>query len=119
MTKLTPRQRQALTFYQQYTAHHGYPPSVRELGRALGLRSTSTAHSHLEALVRKGYLERWVPGHPRSVVPAGLTEETRRMRDALERIRLLSAPGHRNRDELEQDLGMVNDEARAALGLGA
>jgi len=44
---LTRRQREILTFVQRYADAHGYPPSVREIGQALGLTSSSTVHSHL------------------------------------------------------------------------
>src|SRR5207245_11405495 len=55
---LTRRQREILTFVQRYADAHGYPPSVREIGQALGLTSSSTVHSHLSALGKKGYLRR-------------------------------------------------------------
>ena len=55
---LTRRQQEILTFIQRYTDAHGYPPSVREIGQALGLTSSSTVHSHLSALEKKGYLRR-------------------------------------------------------------
>jgi repressor LexA len=63
---LTRRQREILTFVQRYADAHGYPPSVREIGQALGLTSSSTVHSHLAALERKGYLRR-DPSKPRAL----------------------------------------------------
>jgi len=63
---LTRRQREILTFVQRYADAHGYPPSVREIGQALGLTSSSTVHSHLAALARKGYLRR-DPSKPRAL----------------------------------------------------
>lgn len=63
---LTRRQREILTFVQRYSDAHGYPPSVREIGQALGLTSSSTVHSHLSALERKGYLRR-DPSKPRAL----------------------------------------------------
>jgi repressor LexA len=57
-SRLTQRQKEILTFVQRYTDTHGYPPSVREIGQAMGLTSSSTVHSHLEALARKGFLRR-------------------------------------------------------------
>lgn len=63
---LTRRQREILIFVQRYTDAHGYPPSVREIGQALGLTSSSTVHSHLSALEKKGYLRR-DPSKPRAL----------------------------------------------------
>ncbi len=63
---LTRRQREILAFVQRYTEAHGYPPSVREIGQALGLTSSSTVHSHLSALEKKGYLRR-DPSKPRAL----------------------------------------------------
>lgn len=53
---LTERQRETLHFIAETVAERGYPPSVREIGEALGLASSSTVHSHLQALQRKGFL---------------------------------------------------------------
>jgi repressor LexA len=63
---LTDRQRQVLDFIKSETEKHGYPPTVREIGEALGLSSPSTVHAHLAALEAKGLLER-VKGKPRAV----------------------------------------------------
>ncbi len=63
---LTRRQKEILTFIQRHTDAHGYPPSVREIGQALGLTSSSTVHSHLSALEKKGYLRR-DPSKPRAL----------------------------------------------------
>ncbi len=63
---LTKRQQEILTFVHRYTDAHGYPPSVREIGQALGLTSSSTVHSHLSALEKKGYLRR-DPNKPRAL----------------------------------------------------
>lgn len=63
---LTRRQKEILTFIQRYSDAHGYPPSVREIGQALGLTSSSTVHSHLTALEKKGYLRR-DPSKPRAL----------------------------------------------------
>ena len=66
MKDLTPRQRQILEFVDEEARHRGYPPSVREIGKAVGLTSTSTVHAHLSALVAKGYLQR-DPTKPRAL----------------------------------------------------
>jgi len=58
MEDLTPQQAKVLQTICDYIDEKGYPPSVRELGERLGLKSTATVHSHLKTLERKGYLER-------------------------------------------------------------
>ena len=63
---LTDRQRQTLEFIAETVADRGYPPSVREICEALGLASSSTVHSHMQALQRKGYL-RIDPTKPRAI----------------------------------------------------
>lgn len=65
-SRLTHRQQEILTFVRRYTESHGYPPSVREIGQAMGLTSSSTVHSHLGALERKGFLRR-DPSKPRAI----------------------------------------------------
>ncbi len=55
---LTKRQQEILDFLRSFTAGNGYPPSVREIGEAVGLSSSSTVHSHLSALEGKGYIRR-------------------------------------------------------------
>ena len=66
MTDLTPRQRQVLEFIDAEVRQRGYPPSVREIGEAVGLSSSSTVHAHLAALQDKGYLRR-DPTKPRAI----------------------------------------------------
>ncbi len=63
---LTKRQREILDFILSEIARKGYPPSVREIGSAVGLSSSSTVHSHLAALEKKGYLRR-DPTKPRAL----------------------------------------------------
>ncbi len=55
---LTPRQRQILEHLALSIRRSGVVPSIREIGRAVGLRSPSTVHQHLDALERKGYIKR-------------------------------------------------------------
>jgi repressor LexA len=55
---MSERQRQVLELIRRTVAERGYPPSVREIGEALGLSSPSTVHSHLSSLVKAGYLRR-------------------------------------------------------------
>jgi len=66
MTDLTPRQRQVLEFIDTEVRVRGYPPSVREIGEAVGLSSSSTVHAHLAALQEKGFLHR-DPTKPRAM----------------------------------------------------
>lgn len=64
---LSERQQQVLDYIRKTVAGRGYPPSVREIGEALGLSSPSTVHSHLTALVAAGALHR-DPSKPRAIV---------------------------------------------------
>ncbi len=57
-TDLTERQRTILAMIHDHVSAHGYPPSVREIGDAVGLRSPSSVHAQLETLEAKGYLRR-------------------------------------------------------------
>jgi len=63
---LTDRQRSILEFIVTQQQVRGFPPSVREIGEAVGLTSPSTVHSHLETLQRRGYLPR-DPTKPRAI----------------------------------------------------
>jgi repressor LexA len=65
-TDLTERQRQILDLILETVNRRGYPPSVREIGEAIGLSSPSTVHSHLSSLVEGGYLRR-DPTKPRAI----------------------------------------------------
>jgi repressor LexA len=64
--RLTKRQEQILDFIRAEIHKRGYPPSVREIGTAVGLSSSSTVHSHIAALETKGYLRR-DPSKPRAL----------------------------------------------------
>jgi repressor LexA len=64
--KLTSRQRGILEVIEKSMRDRGYPPSVREIGEAVGLTSPSTVHSHLASLQRMGYLFR-DPTKPRAI----------------------------------------------------
>jgi repressor LexA len=55
---LTDRRLQVLRFIEEATRKHGYPPTVREIGEAVGLRSSSSVHFHLRELARMGLLHR-------------------------------------------------------------
>jgi repressor LexA len=64
--QLTDRQRQVLEMIDQSMRDRGYPPSVREIGTAVGLTSPSTVHSHLLSLEKMGFLRR-DPTKPRAI----------------------------------------------------
>lgn len=70
---LTPRQRKVLEVIRNWVKDFGYPPSVREIGDAVGLTSTSSVHHQLRALERKGYLRR-DPNRTRAVDVRGPEE---------------------------------------------
>ena len=63
---LTARQQEILHFVNAHLAQHGYPPTVREIGAAVGLTSSSTVHAHLANLERDGFLRR-DPTKPRAM----------------------------------------------------
>ena len=64
--KLTQRQSEVFDFVRGYAREHGYPPAVRDIGRALGLASPSTVHGHLAKLERAGLVRR-DPTKPRAL----------------------------------------------------
>ena len=66
MEKLSKRQLDILNFIKQKVQEKGYPPSVREIGQAVGLASSSTVHGHLSRLEEKGYIRR-DPTKPRAI----------------------------------------------------
>jgi repressor LexA len=80
--KLTKRQQQIFDFIKRYTSEKGYPPTVRDIGHAIGLTSSSTVHAHLANLERLGMLRRdptkpramevLVDKAKRAIVPSGL-----------------------------------------------
>ncbi len=63
---LTKRQQEIFDFIKRYTAEFGYPPTVRDIGKAVGLASSSTVHAHLANLERVGMLRR-DPTKPRAI----------------------------------------------------
>jgi len=68
--ELTGRQQEIWTFLVSYVDEHGYPPTVREIGEAVGLASPSTVHAHLANLERAGLLRR-DPTKPRALELVG------------------------------------------------
>ncbi len=71
--KLSKRQQDILDFIKVEVKQKGYPPSVREIGEAVGLASSSTVHGHLARLEKKGYIRR-DPTKPRAIEVLGLEE---------------------------------------------
>jgi repressor LexA len=63
---LTKRQQEIFDFIKRYSAKHGYPPTVRDIGKAIGLTSSSTVHAHLANLEKVGLLRR-DPTKPRAI----------------------------------------------------
>lgn len=63
---LTKRQQEIFEFIKRYSARHGYPPTVRDIGKAVGLASSSTVHAHLANLEKIGLLRR-DPTKPRAI----------------------------------------------------
>jgi repressor LexA len=63
---LTKRQQEIFDFIKKYSAGHGYPPTVRDIGKAVGLASSSTVHAHLANLEKVGLLRR-DPSKPRAI----------------------------------------------------
>ena len=63
---LTKRQQEIFDFVKKYVGEHGYPPTVRDIGKAIGLTSSSTVHAHLANLEKLGVLRR-DPTKPRAI----------------------------------------------------
>lgn len=63
---LTPKQKKVLEFVKKYSSKHEFAPSLREIGRHIGVNSPATVHQHLTALEGKGFLER-EKSQPRSI----------------------------------------------------
>ena len=63
---LTKRQQEIFDFIKRYSSQHGYPPTVRDIGKAVGLTSSSTVHAHLANLEKLGLLRR-DPSKPRAI----------------------------------------------------
>jgi repressor LexA len=64
--ELTKRQQEIYDFIRKYSARYGYPPTVRDIGKAVGLASSSTVHAHLANLEKAGLLRR-DPSKPRAI----------------------------------------------------
>lgn len=73
MTKLSSRQQAILDYIKSEVREKGYPPSVREIGEAVGLASSSTVHGHLDRLEKKGLIRR-DPTKPRAIEIIGMND---------------------------------------------
>ncbi|TYS91265.1 transcriptional repressor LexA [Rossellomorea aquimaris] len=85
MTKLSKRQQDILEYIKIAVREKGYPPSVREIGEAVGLASSSTVHGHLARLESKGLIRR-DPTKPRAIEILNLEE------DMIPRQRVVNVP---------------------------
>src|SRR5205807_9057999 len=88
IVELTGRQQEIWTFLVDYVDRHGYPPTVREIGEAVGLASPSTVHAHLANLERAGLLRR-DPTKPRALELIGREKTVGDSVVALPRLPLL------------------------------
>ena len=70
MEKLTAKQQKIYDYIQTFSAEHGYPPSVREIGAAMGLKSPSTVHFHLKGLEEAGVIIK-AEGKTRAITLSG------------------------------------------------
>ena len=92
--ELTKRQQEIFDFIKRYSAKYGYPPTVRDIGKAVGLASSSTVHAHLANLERLGLLRR-DPTKPRAIE---LLDRVQRdvgsaVQDAVESVKVMIRPG--------------------------
>jgi repressor LexA len=85
---LTERQREIWDYLVEYADRHGYPPTVREIGQAVGLASPSTVHAHLANLERAGFLRR-DPTKPRALELVGRKPAQAPAREEPRRLPLL------------------------------
>ena len=107
---LTRRQQQALDFIKASIAEHGWPPTLREIGDHMGIKSTNGVNDHLNALIRKGYLTRRGEGvgprsgKSRAIAP--IAQPGSKERTALAQLRDIAGwvrkhPGDRVADALD------------------
>jgi repressor LexA len=84
---LTKRQQEIYDFIRKYSAKYGYPPTVRDIGKAVGLASSSTVHAHLANLEKIGRLRR-DPSKPRAIELLGTAVDA-----AVGSVRSIVSPG--------------------------
>lgn len=88
VSKLSNRQQAILEFIKNEVRDKGYPPSVREIGEAVGLASSSTVHGHLERLEKKGLIRR-DPTKPRAIEIRDGSEELAQFTHSVARVPLI------------------------------
>jgi DNA-binding MarR family transcriptional regulator len=69
----SPRQLDALRVFSEFQGVHGFPPTMRDIGRRLGIRSTNAVNDLLRGLERKGYIEQSKLSRGRLITPKGKT----------------------------------------------
>ncbi len=109
MKGLTTRQREVLEYIAGSISETGYPPTIREIGLALAIRSTNGVNDHLKALARKGYIERDT-SKSRAILLTGMAE------DALG-LDGNPAPGVVSRDDSSRETVEVPVFGRIAAGV--
>jgi repressor LexA len=104
--ELTGRQQEIWAFLVDYVDRHGYPPTVREIGEAVGLASPSTVHAHLANLERAGLLRR-DPTKPRALELTGREQEATVTMPKLPLLGQIAAGGPLLADQnVEDELGV-------------
>src|SRR3954453_2563342 len=90
---LTKRQQEIFDFIKRYSAKHGYPPTVRDIGKAVGLAWSSTVHAHLANLEKLGLLRR-DPSKPRALelLDKASSAVGSAVEDAVDNVRSLVRP---------------------------
>lgn len=88
MTKISSRQQAIMDFIKNEVREKGYPPSVREIGEAVGLASSSTVHGHLERLEKKGFIRR-DPTKPRAIEILGGDDDASMFHLSVSRVPLI------------------------------
>ncbi|MTD43944.1 transcriptional repressor LexA [Conexibacter sp. W3-3-2] len=91
---LTKRQQEIFDFIKRYSAKYGYPPTVRDIGKAVGLASSSTVHAHLANLEKLGLLRR-DPSKPRAIELLDRVGERvgESVQEAVDNVKSLVRPG--------------------------
>ena len=84
LDSLSPRQREIYTYIVNEIDKKGYPPSVREIGKAVGLKSPASVHNHLKTLEELEYIRR-DPSKPRAIEILDKEEKSDNMRDSFEK----------------------------------
>jgi len=112
MDSLTDRQLEVLRYIARQIEEQGYPPTIREIGEALDIRSTNGVNDHLKALERKGYLAR-DPVKSRALIPSARAREAVASRSGGQVISLASRSGGRGPSSRLVDVPIVG---RVAAG---